>query len=391
MDKMSINRYNYQEFFLLYTDNELKVAERKAVEDFVQQNPDLEEELLLLQHSILRPDAAIIFENKELLLQFNNLPNFIHPGNFETFAIDYADKELSDVDKARLEDFVSNNPDFQQEFNLIQNLKLAAEDTVTFPDKNLIYRYGKERKPVLFPWVQMAAASVILLFAGLLWLNNRPASYSPNLAQRAKPVPSKSLDIITKKPRKEKDNKLNNGISAFSGTAIAKGESVAISGKESIHANKNRMLPAKTSGRSVTRLERNNENQVLDNAANFIARVANNPESPKSAHISNNKSSAELANRLENIATIDASIEKTNKRIVDQPVVKINAINNNYTAAITVANAENDENMLLTPIDKKNPLRGILRKASRFIDKNTTSRTSKKSGLLIGNIEIAFQ
>ena len=69
---MNINRHNYEEFFLLYVDNELSAAERNAVELFVQQNPDLGEELQLLEQSVVSHDE-IIFEDKQRLLKDNNL------------------------------------------------------------------------------------------------------------------------------------------------------------------------------------------------------------------------------------------------------------------------------------------------------------------------------
>jgi hypothetical protein len=389
MDNMKINRYNYQEFFLLYTDNELKTDERKIVEIFVQQNPDLEKELMMLQRSILKPDSEVVFENKELLLQFDNTASFIHPGNFDEFAVGYADNELSDADKNYLEDFICDNPDFQREFDLIQSLKLSADDTIVFPDKELLYRNNKERKPVIIQWWRMAAAAIILLSAGLLWLNKRPASLvSLYLAQTTKPVHSRNSDTI-KKSGKEKDRKLDSQTDALV-AALNKSESIVIRNKKSSHIDKKKTLEVKTSTRQATDPEQNDGNQARENTKNFVAGT-DKQGSPRSAQISN-KLQAAPNTRSEDIVSRGGLMAKNNKKIVEQPVIKINALNkNDYTIVTTVADVESDEHVLLTSLDKKNPLRGILRKASRFIDKNTALRTPKKSSLYIGNIEIAFQ
>ena len=66
---MQINRQSYEEYFLLYADGELNESEKKAVEEFIDQNPDLAGELSLIQETVFKPDGSIVFENKELLFK----------------------------------------------------------------------------------------------------------------------------------------------------------------------------------------------------------------------------------------------------------------------------------------------------------------------------------
>jgi hypothetical protein len=66
---MQINRQSYEEYFLLYADGELNESEKKAVEEFIDQNPDLAGELSIIQETVFKPDGTIVFENKELLFK----------------------------------------------------------------------------------------------------------------------------------------------------------------------------------------------------------------------------------------------------------------------------------------------------------------------------------
>lgn len=61
-----INLGNYQEYFLLYIDEELSAAEKEFVETFVLKNPALQNEFTLLKQTVL-PKEWVVFTNKELL------------------------------------------------------------------------------------------------------------------------------------------------------------------------------------------------------------------------------------------------------------------------------------------------------------------------------------
>jgi hypothetical protein len=64
---MDINRNNYETFFLLYLDRELKPEEVLKVEKFLTENPDLQKEFAILKQTILLP-FNMVFESKASLL-----------------------------------------------------------------------------------------------------------------------------------------------------------------------------------------------------------------------------------------------------------------------------------------------------------------------------------
>ena len=62
----NINRYNYETYFLLYVDNELSAIEKKNVDEFVQSNPDLGEELVMLLQTISQKEDVLLNEKMDL-------------------------------------------------------------------------------------------------------------------------------------------------------------------------------------------------------------------------------------------------------------------------------------------------------------------------------------
>ena len=177
---MNINRNNYEEYFLLYADKELSAADKNMVEMFIQQNPDLEEELIMLQQSIIKPDNTIVLEDKKSLFKEEK---FIDKNNYEEKFLLYADNELTLSEIEETEKFVLSNPDLQNDFTLLQQAKYERDTTIVFPDKRSLYKKEEDIKVIPFGWKALAAA--VLLGIGL-WTGI-------NHLQKNKPV-----DVVTK-------------------------------------------------------------------------------------------------------------------------------------------------------------------------------------------------
>src|SRR6185503_6403033 len=133
---MKIDRHNYEEFFILYWDNELTAVQKQAVENFVTQNTDLRAEFEILGETRFTPDASEQFKEKDFLL--NN--SFINITNYEEQLLNYIDDEVTADQRKEVEKFVSQYSAVKQELALLQKTKLQPEAEITFPDKSILYR-----------------------------------------------------------------------------------------------------------------------------------------------------------------------------------------------------------------------------------------------------------
>lgn len=169
---MKIDRHNYEEYFILYTDNELSSEERGAVENFVAENPDLKAELDMLLNTRLLPDEELTFPNKQSLI-FRDSKS-ITMDNYEEWLLCYIDNELTDKEIADVQTFIANNPVVEKELELFRKTKLQPE-AIIFTDKESLYRREEKARVVSIRWWKIAAAAVLLIgmsTTALLLLNN---------------------------------------------------------------------------------------------------------------------------------------------------------------------------------------------------------------------------
>lgn len=198
---MNINRYNYEEYFLLYTDNELGKDEREAVERFVEENPDLKNELTSLQGAVLHVDEEVRFPGKKELLSSNASLSIINNDNYTEYFLLYGDNELSNEEKAQVEQYVYHNPELQGEFELFLAVKAEPDRSIIFENKESLIRQASGGR-VVAGWLKftasIAAALIFLLFGYLNYNAENDVQPGPMISQNiGKDTPTKKKPLIT--------------------------------------------------------------------------------------------------------------------------------------------------------------------------------------------------
>ena len=357
---MNINRNNYEEYFLLYADKELSEDEKSMVEMFVQQNPDLEEEFVTLQQSVVKPDNTITLEDKSSL--FRN--EFINQDNYEEKFLLYADNELNLSEIAETEKFVLSNPSLQNDFILLQKVKYEPDTAIVFPDKGLLYKKEKNGKVIPFRWKALAAA--VLLGVGL-WTG---VTYLQK--DKTEPVIVKGPDVKVKtipvKPVEEKQDDKN----------VAK---AVESKKQPLQIIEQKKLD-KPVNQQPQDVAVKNIQPVTVIKQQELPKL---PE-PKKEDVAINqqplKTEIPISNNLEKPA--DPS------RVIDKPAAPVVRTNNDAHYASYIADAEvKNENYVFYNITaeefRKSKIGNFLKKAKRVIENKIPFRGK---GLKIGNVEI---
>jgi hypothetical protein len=195
---MKIDRHNYEEFFILYWDNELTEAQKKEVDIFVDQHKDLQDEFRLFGETRFKPDENISLKEKDFLLNVDQ--TFINSSNYTDHLLSYIDNELTVNQKTEVEKYILNHPAVQQEFTIFQKTKLQPESEIILPDKSILYRREEKVSVIKMTWFRVAVAAALILIAGLVTfriINTDNKDGKPLIVKQSLPANNNKTEDLT--------------------------------------------------------------------------------------------------------------------------------------------------------------------------------------------------
>lgn len=183
---MTITRDNYEPYFLDFLEGNLEENQIDQFLDFLELNPDLKEELQLLENMTL-PDEKITFLGKENL--YKSSADF--KAATESKMIASLESDLDNDERKSFESWLAGNPELKKEYELFSKTRLMPDPTVKFPEKRKLYR--KSGNQIILTWVARAAA-VVVIFWGINSLFQ---------TENTQPLQKNSKEVASVTPEKE--------------------------------------------------------------------------------------------------------------------------------------------------------------------------------------------
>lgn len=186
---MNITRENYEIWFLDYLEERLNEGDLEAVRHFMQQHPDLAEELDNLV-PVVSADTGLLFPGKEQLKKVS----FDDPVFFETSAIAVLEGDLNDEEKSSFEEYMSRHPDHNHLLRQFENTRLKPDFSIGFTGKERL----KKRSNLRVLWIRLSAVAAIFLLVFYLIYPQKQVNEQVVSSAVEKEVPAKVNQSETK-------------------------------------------------------------------------------------------------------------------------------------------------------------------------------------------------
>jgi hypothetical protein len=389
---MIINRNNYEEFFLMYVDDELNTQQRAEVEMFVQQNADLRSEFEMLLQTKLDGDEEVEFAHKTELLK---IKDSIGLDNYREYFLLYIDNELNESSREAVETFVLQHPQLQDEFTLLKQTVLPQEK-IHFYHKKSLYR-KEERRVVYFNWTRIAVAAALIGATALVWriasdinhpdinvanvqqsnATTKPATSEQinkdTVQQFATPSPKAKEEIASSKPTQQ-ENKQQVAVRTEKKKTVKPVENKIQKDNSDIAVNEHKKTNDPV---NITQQQTiaDNKNQVATNNKNDFGK-----SNPIIAELGDNNQPKESDDPMQRAKSTNAVNTKTPKDII-QPAV--------YKELNTDDVVSTDDGLYIGNMElNKNQVRGILKKVGGLFSGKSKKSTDGKGKLKVASFEL---
>jgi len=175
---MKITRQNYEAYFIDYLEGNLDEQLVDVFIDFLQQNPDLKEELELFSAVTAVPESLTFNKKKKLYHEKYDLES-----EFNNAAVANLEGDLSEQETEDFERYVLAHPEKQEDIDLFDKTILKADESIRFEKKNKLYKRAAGKTILLWSTRVAAVLIVGLIVFSLLTKNDKTIVPANQVAQ----------------------------------------------------------------------------------------------------------------------------------------------------------------------------------------------------------------
>jgi hypothetical protein len=183
---MKIDRSNYEIWLIDWLDGNLGEIETKELKLFLEENPDLKEEVEGL-NMVTLSSLPELYSFKNL---FKKTPQNLDAAHVEYLSAAYLEDDLTPDQKRELKEIVESDQEKRKLFELIQKMKLLPV-AVTYRHKSRLIRRTVAWKVIRLSVIGLPAAAMIAL--AVLNYNSRPKTLQVKPQIIAKTVTEESI------------------------------------------------------------------------------------------------------------------------------------------------------------------------------------------------------
>ncbi len=197
---MGINRSNYEIWIIDWLDGNLNDFQISQVKLFLEDNPDIREELEELPSLTLEPSSSH-YQHKDNL---KRTPDDISPSQFEYISTAYLEGDLSSDQKDELAKIIENDPERRRIFDTIQKTRLVPQRIVYRYKKRLI-RLTLTQKVIRFSAIGLSAAALIAFIVTTYITAPSVLVTGPEMTSRNIVTEKDSTPVTIEKPEVSKE------------------------------------------------------------------------------------------------------------------------------------------------------------------------------------------